>query len=1022
MFDSGMGACMQPFFIFLKYLCRYFFLKRLDSTTSLTKLLIGHGHMTGTITKLSFIPTFFLFLCYASFSTEHTQDYTPIKDIATLPILTPSLAEAKTAKIKLSNGLEAYIISDPNADQSGAALSVKAGSWDDPDAYPGIAHFLEHMLFLGTAKYPQESEYDRFIKEHGGSNNAFTSNDFTSYLFSIDNNAFEIALDRFSNFFKEPLFNPSGVARELKAIDQEYAQNIENDDVREIFVLKDLAYSLHPYHRFNIGNTGTLSKVSQQTLKEWYRNHYSANLMRLVVISPLPLQKLKDLVVQDFKDVPNHNSKQTDSLLPIFSKGSSSEMVYIEPVKNIRSLMLIWDLPASFAHMIETKPESLICYVLGHEGKESLLAQLKRENLAESLSCGSTLLGPNNNEFYLNIELTDLGVHNVDTVIERIFQGLATFRQKGIPSYVFDEVQHMAMVKYQYQPRQDAFTTVMQHGMRLPHEEMASYPLYSQVIQKFNPKEVQNLLEFLTPENCHFDVVAPSSVTGVNMDRKEPWIGAVYGIKPISKETMQAWGQAKPHPNIDLPVPNPYIPKHLSLVNVMLKGQNEHPIVPSTSLIFDNPQAQIFFAADDQFQQPKISWIFEIKTPDINFGNAESVVLTDLFVKNATEKLSTISYPAALAGLNFNIDRKEYGIAISIEGYSENAHLLLDQILKGLQEQPSEQNYKIYKSALLRKYQNFTKETPIRQASEMMKSLIYKTYTTEKEKAAAIKKITFARYTEFAQSFLKQNYVQGILFGNMTEKQAREVAQEIPVEVGGQPYLAKDHPKIEVIIFPEDKGPFFIVNKFKIQGNAALLAIESPGFSFQKRAAQQILMQAISEPFFAQLRTKQQTGYIVFSAGEEIEKELFDLFAVQSNTHDPRDLLARFELFIEGYLQEINTELTEERFNIIKNALINNVSHPAKNIQEMGELIYRFAFKYHADFEWINKRIEALKSLSYEQFLTFAKQFLGKSNKRRVGLLVEGIIPQENQFFFTRLGNLDQLRRVSAFYSFEESP
>lgn len=969
------------------------------------------------MTALKLLLAFLICCGHACFAIEYTE----INDLAkALPILTPSLAEAKTAKIKLNNGLEAYIISDPKTDQSGAAMTVKIGSWDDPEAYPGIAHFLEHMLFLGTSKYPHESEYDRYIKEHGGTTNAFTSNDFTSYLFSINNNGFEEALDRFSYFFKAPLFNPSGVARELQAIDQEYAQNIENDDVREIFVLKALANPSHPYHRFNIGNTNTLSKVSQNTLKEWYKKHYSANLMRLVVVSPLPLEKLIDIVVQDFKDVPNDNSHATDTKLSIFAKGSSDQMVYIEPIKNIRTLMLVWDLPQPVAHKIETKPDALVSYVLGHEGKESLLAELKKEDLAEALSCGSTLMGPNNLEFYINVELTDLGVHQVDTVIERIFQALANLRQKGIPAYIYDEARQMAVIKYQYQPRQDVFTTMMQHGMRLAHEEMKSYPLYTQVVQKFNPQDAQELLDYLTPQNCHFDIMAPSSLTSLKPNKKEEWIGTEYTVKPISEETLKAWEQAKPNPSIDLPAPNPYIPTHLSLVNVGLKEHHETPLVPKPISVLDNPQAHIYFAADDRFELPKIDWIIEIKSPDINTGKAESVVLTDLFVKNAMETLSPISYPAQMAGLDFSIERKEFGIAISIQGYSQNASLLFNQILKGFQTEASESNFKVYKSALLRQYQNFAKESPLKQASEMMKSLIYKSYATEREKAAAIKKITYGRYTQFAKSFLKQNYVQGMLFGNMTEKQARDVAQEIPSILGGTPFLVTDQPKIEVIALPADKGPFYIEKKFKIQGNAALLAIEGTGFDFQKRAAQQILMQAMSEPFFAQLRTKQQTGYIVMNSGEEIQKELFDLFAVQSNTHEPRDLLARFDQFIEGYLQEIEREMTEERFNNIKAALIDLISHPAKNIEEMGELLNRLAFTYHGDFDWIERRIEGLKNLTYSQFLTLTKEFLGRANKKRVAFLVQGIIPEGIRFSYSRLPNIDQLRNISAYYSLEQ--
>ena len=104
----------------------------------------------------------------------------------------------------MENGLQAYIISDSHAEKSAVALSVQTGSWEDPNEYPGVAHFLEHMLFMGTEKYPDESSYDSFIKEHGGSSNAFTEDLHTTYLLEVNTGAFPEALDRFSSFFKEP--------------------------------------------------------------------------------------------------------------------------------------------------------------------------------------------------------------------------------------------------------------------------------------------------------------------------------------------------------------------------------------------------------------------------------------------------------------------------------------------------------------------------------------------------------------------------------------------------------------------------------------------------------------------------------------------------------------------------------------------------------------------------------------------------------------------------------------------------
>ena len=228
-----------------------------------------------------------------------------IEDQLTVPFLTPSLAKRQTLKLRLPNGLEAYLISDPDANKAGAVLTVQAGSWNDPEEYPGLAHFLEHMLFLGTEKYPLESDYDRFIHENDGKANAYTSSDYTLYLFSISPKAFEEALDRFAFFFKKPLFNPSGVSRELHAIEQEFTKNFNQDGLREHYVLKEIASAQHPFHRFSAGNLSTLAKVSQKTLREWHQKHYSAHLMRLIVQAPFPLEKLQSWVLQNFNDIPS---------------------------------------------------------------------------------------------------------------------------------------------------------------------------------------------------------------------------------------------------------------------------------------------------------------------------------------------------------------------------------------------------------------------------------------------------------------------------------------------------------------------------------------------------------------------------------------------------------------------------------------------------------------------------------------------------------------------------------------------
>ena len=104
----------------------------------------------------------------------------------------------------LDNQMPVLLISDPDAPKAAASLDVMVGSGDNPPGRGGLAHFLEHMLFLGTDKYPDAAEYEQYITEHGGSRNAYTSFEHTNYFFDIDAGHLPGALDRFAQFFISP--------------------------------------------------------------------------------------------------------------------------------------------------------------------------------------------------------------------------------------------------------------------------------------------------------------------------------------------------------------------------------------------------------------------------------------------------------------------------------------------------------------------------------------------------------------------------------------------------------------------------------------------------------------------------------------------------------------------------------------------------------------------------------------------------------------------------------------------------
>lgn len=936
--------------------------------------------------------------------------YQIISNEATLPLLNPALSERKVEKIRLANGLEAYLVSDPGVEQSAAGLAVTAGSWQDPPEYPGMAHFLEHMLFMGNAAYPKEFEYMQFINDHGGSVNAYTASDRTVYMFSINNDAYPQALDRFSHFFIDPLFQPNCINRELHAVDQEHAKNIEHDGWRQYMIFKETGNPEHPNSGFSTGNAQTLSGIPQKALKNWYHSQYTANRMHLVMVSPLSIDKMRELAVQDFSKVAAFTV--TDKQIPseFTSSSQRGHMIFIKPIKDMKQLSLSWEVPAEFASDIDRKAPNLVAYALGQEGDNSLIAELKKEKIAEEIHVSCDRFSPNSMLFSIDISLTDYGLTQIDTAITRTYQAIARLKKEGFPEYLFNEICTMQKLNYQYQSRDDAFETVMTLTTDLVYEHLSTFPEKTQIPSIYDPQFISAFIDSLKPTDCIYFVLADPSKTGVLPDAKEKWMNAEYAIKEIAQTRLTAWTEVQPTPNIQLPSKNPFIPTQLALVP---KTENS-PTAANPALLSQDESGLVYFAQDTRYHVPEVACILNIKTPFIE-NHAKSKVLTDLYIKALKEKLSSTLFFADNAGLSASFSSVDLAFKITLDGFSDKSPLLLTDIFAALKDVfPLEEEFEIYRASLASDYDNASKELPVRQASELLSSILFNT-PTNKEQLKAIKQISYEDFLKFSTHLFSTAYVEAMLYGNLTETQASDLWQKLKTTLNAAPYPASQHQHKEVLVLSHKYGPYMLIHNTERQGNAVMLVIEEGDYSFEKRAAQQILGAALSDGFFDTLRTKQQTAYIAKAWDSEEERQLLQFFAVQSSTHQPHELLARFELFIEDFHKNLKVIIPKERFENIQSNMITLLQMPPENMPGMAAKLNKLAFDYE-DFSWVDKRIESMKGLNYEEFCQIATEFLSRDNSRRLAVLIEGILTAENEFRY-ELITQDDIRNLGSFVS-----
>lgn len=347
------------------------------------------------------------------------------------------------------NGSESGSGSDGDDDDDGArtqraacAVVVGVGSWADPAGTPGAAHFLEHLLFLGSAKYPAENQYDGFLSKHGGSSNAQTDVEHTSYYFDVLPGAFREALDVFAQFFVEPTFAPGMVAREVKAIDNEFNETKRDDAAR----LDELMYVAgaeqgHPFATFTWGHAESLrhgDASAVQAVKDLYRDHYHASNMKLCLVAPASLDETEawcrasfDKVKASPATMPAGRWRRTSwdappaPLKAPFSDGASA-LCRVAPARDAaRDLRLVWPLPGVRGKW-RTRPGDLAAHCLGHEGPTSALAQLRRSGLASGLVAGISGDGVSDSVacgalFAVSVDLTEAGVARWAEVVGCVF-------------------------------------------------------------------------------------------------------------------------------------------------------------------------------------------------------------------------------------------------------------------------------------------------------------------------------------------------------------------------------------------------------------------------------------------------------------------------------------------------------------------------------------------------------------------------------------------------------------------------
>ncbi|GAL05577.1 protease III precursor [Photobacterium aphoticum] len=498
----------------------------------------------------------------------------------------------------LPNALKVLLVHDADAPRSAAALSVQVGHFNDPQDRQGMAHFLEHMLFLGTEKYPKVGEFQTFINQSGGSNNAWTGTENTTFFFEVSPHAFGEGLDRFGQFFTAPLFNEEAVDKERNAVDSEYKLKLK-DDVRRLYqVHKETINQAHPFAKFSVGDLTTLADRDDSLVRDeliaFYQQHYSANLMGLVLLGPQSLEELEAYATTFFRDIPNSDKAKAPVAVPLVTENENGRFITIDPLKEVRKLTLSFTLPPMDAYYRQ-KPLSYIAHLLGNEGQGSLMSHLKQLGWVNSLAAGGGVSGSNFREFTVSLSLTPTGVDHVDAIVTHVFQYIQLIRDQGLDQWRFDEKRSVLDMAFRYQEKSRPLDTVSYLVMNLLHYAPEDIIYGDYMMTDYDEPLIRDLLDRLRPDNMRLVLVAH----GQHYDRTAQWYDTPYGVTPFTDAQLAQWQQPGTEAALLLPERNPYL----------CEKPDPLPLADSTDLppklIQDLPGFRLWHKQEHEFRVPK---------------------------------------------------------------------------------------------------------------------------------------------------------------------------------------------------------------------------------------------------------------------------------------------------------------------------------------------------------------------------------------------------------------------------------
>jgi len=865
----------------------------------------------------------------------------------------------RVVQSSLSNGLTVLVCPKKDAEKVSVQLWYNVGSKHEKGGEKGIAHFIEHMIFKGTEKLT-ESDINLTVSKLSGSCNAFTSYDYTGYLFDIPVANWDKVLPIMADCMQNCTFKQEHLNSEVKAVIQELKMYKDNYAATLAESMVTNMFESHPYHYPIIGYKQDLWSVTRETLLSFYKKHYTPDNAVMVIVGDVDPGQVHDKVQAEFGSIPAGN-------------GWNKEEFYVNEDLKRKTVQLFRDLKqpiCSVAFLVPgiiTKNEFTLesfAYILA-TGRGSRLYKILVDKLQLVVNVHAFVYDLFDQAIFF-IEFGPKNEADIDKIVEHIQTEIDDIAQQGPTFKEVERAQRFAQIEYQ-QTLEDTEKQAYAIGKSFVAIKDPLYPFsYGDVSSEELVKDIQDLAK----NHC-------SSV-------------------------VRNQGQVLPIPQADLPRLNK-LQELSDQEDAKILGAKQREGLVEDGLYVHTVELQkkkIVKHGQPETQQIdnglELLW-YQNDTVDIveiqldfkanHFYDPENLQgIGFLTTKMLLE--GTLNYPGQL----FSDEIESYGILFSISPGSisttclpedtEKALSFLSEILTNASfEEAAFEKVKSLISIQIKKYWDNASAFSV----QLARDVVYKNHSHQKMilgSQESLEAITLQDCIDYYKNMMSPVGARLAVVGNIKNQDIPKLVSKTIGLWQGQAVRDLSHPSLEPV---ESKELLSYLNRDQVVLVFAGASVERAHDDFDKILLfDQILtggsLRSMSSRLF-QLREQSGLFYtiggsLLYSAGHQPGMILIKTIVSNDRVDEAQAAI------IKEIDYAIDT-LSEEELQEAKNALINSFDSLYESNDQKAST-FLFLKKYNLPFDYFEKRVETLQKITVDQVQVAVKKILSSEKLVKV--------------------------------------